>query len=84
MQRVHTNYSGYSRVLRAAWGHCTLKMRASQGARAGIRKMVTLVWSKEAAIKAVVIESYQKLFLSQKCTENAQAEGRAMALNFIK
>jgi|LakMenEpi03Aug12_release.lakeMendotaPanAssembly.Ray.scaffolds.fasta_scaffold3110453_1 hypothetical protein len=59
-------------------------MGASQGARAGIRKMVTLVWSKEAAIKAVVIESYQKLFLSQKCTENAQAEGMAMALNFIK
>jgi hypothetical protein len=57
---------------------------ALQGARTGIRKMVTLVWSKEAAIKAVVIESYQKLFLSQKCTENAPAEGMAMALNFIK
>ena len=36
----------------------------AEGVQAGVRKMLVLIWSKEAAIKQAVLDAYKQLFFS--------------------
>lgn len=44
---------------------CETGVRTSQG---GIRRMLSLVWSKEQGIKQAVVEAYKRVYLSQNAS----------------
>lgn len=46
----------------------------------GVRKMLSLVWSKDASVKEAMVKAYRKLYLEQPSVETDNERTRAIAV----
>ncbi len=52
----------------------TAKSFSIEASQEGVRKMLMLIWSKEANIKAMVIDAYDQLYIKSATTGNSNKE----------